>query len=119
MPPHSRGVFGYIFGTLRNKTSVLYSDEAFPNDDFQFMGTDQIVVPLVGASFIGGQLGQDDGFLPPGVLGVHTYDQQNHVPPDTIDIPLSHALFRRPQYGIRSTRQHNGLFRTLLRRQWV
>ena len=86
---------------------------------FQFMGIGQIVVPLVGVGFIGGQLGQDDGFLPPGVLGVHTYDQQNHVSPDTIDIPLSHALFCRPQHGIRSPRQHNGLSRTLLRRQWV
>ena len=110
-------------GLLQRITTLgdpLFNDSGFSlMTIFQFVGTDQIIVPSIGAGFIGGQLGQDDGFLPPGVLGVHTYDQQNHVPPDTIDIPLSHPLFPRPQYGIRSTYQHNGLFYTLLRRQWV
>ena len=56
MNPIAEVLVGYLFGTLSNKTSVLYSDEAFPNNGFQFMGIGQIAMPLVGAGFIGGQL---------------------------------------------------------------
>ena len=48
---------------------------------FQFVGTDQIIVPSIGAGFIGGQLGQGNGFLPPSGLGVDAYGQQQIAQP--------------------------------------
>ena len=61
-------------GLLQRITTLgdpLFNDSViFLMTIFQFVGTDQIIVPSIGAGFIGGQLGQGNGFLPPSGLGV-------------------------------------------------
>ena len=101
-------------GLLQRITTLgdpLFNDSIFfLMTIFQFVGTDQIIVPSIGAGFIGGQLGQGNGFLPPCGLGVHAYGQQQIAQLQTpLAFPFPHGLFRRPQHGVRPARQRNAV----------
>ena len=94
-------------GLLQRITTLgdpLFSDSGlFLMTIFQFVGTDQIIVPSIGAGFIGGQLGQGNGFLPPSGLGVDAYGQQQIAQLQTpLAFPFPHGLFRR--YAVKMAR---------------